>query len=411
MENKEKHTYSELRLMQNLPLAVKIRLTARRITDWVNMYGEDGVYVSFSGGKDSTVLVDIVRNECKYKHIPLMFVDVPTQYPELKQHVKTFDNVDIVKPAMGFAQVCEKYGFPIFSKEVSECVYGARKYLTSLIESGEISTGRQTDHTHTSLINSLEDVHIANLLGGGKKHKYSYETQRVLGTVGLYNSIKSSNEEGYDKQNQIRANIPNVDKSAYSQEKYKFMLEAPFEISPKCCNIMKKAPAHKYHKDTGRNPITAQMADESRLRTQQWIQNGCNGFDLAIPTSNPMSFWTEQDVLLYIKEKNLPICSVYGDVVVDYNVMGQCEGQMSFYDYGMSDTEKPFLKTTGCDRTGCTLCAFGCHLDKEPTRFQRLKETHPKFHNLLYVIKNNGMTYAEALDWINEHGNMNIKYE
>lgn len=43
-------------------------------------------------------------------------------------------------------------------------------------------------------------------------------------------------------------------------------------------------------------------------------------------------------------------------------------------------------------------------------RFELLKKTHPKFHNLLYVLKNNGVTYAEAIDWINEHGDMNIKY-
>ena len=63
----------------------------------------------------------------------------------------------------------------------------------------------------------------------------------------------------------------------------------------------------------------------------------------------------------------------------------------------------------GRDRTGCVLCGFGCHLEKE-SRFLRLKETHPKFHNLIYVLKNNGVTYAEAIDWINEHGNMNIRY-
>ena len=55
------------------------------------------------------------------------------------------------------------------------------------------------------------------------------------------------------------------------------------------------------------------------------------------------------------------------------------------------------------------MCGFGCHLEKK-SRFLRLKETHPKFHNLLYVLKNNGVTYAEAIDWVNEHGNMNIKY-
>lgn len=82
---------------------------------------------------------------------------------------------------------------------------------------------------------------------------------------------------------------------------------------------------------------------------------------------------------------------------------------MSFADFGIFDKERPLLKTTGCQRTGCALCAFGCHLEKE-SRFLRLKETHPKFHNLLYVLKNNGVTYAEAIDWVNEHGNMNIKY-
>lgn len=80
-----KHTMSDLYSMQAAPLSVKIKMTARRIRDWVDEYGQDGVYVSFSGGKDSTVLVDIVRNVCGYKKIPLVFVDVPTQYPELKE--------------------------------------------------------------------------------------------------------------------------------------------------------------------------------------------------------------------------------------------------------------------------------------------------------------------------------------
>ena len=211
------------------------------------------------------------------------------------------------------------------------------------------------------------------------------------------------------KDNKKMANIPSSDRSAYSQERYKFFLEAPFEISNKCCNVMKKNPMHRYYRQTGRKPILATMASESRLRTQAWLKNGCNGFDLTIPTSTPMSFWTEQDVLLYIKENNLPICSVYGDVVIDYSAMGQCENQMSFADYGIFDNERPLLKTTGCARTGCVLCAFGAHLEKD-SRFLMLKDTHPRLHNLLYVLKNNGVTYAEAIDWVNEHGNLNIKY-
>ena len=198
--------------------------------------------------------------------------------------------------------------------------------------------------------------------------------------------------------------------SMYDRSRYLFMLEAPFDVSNKCCMVMKKQPAHKYAKNTGRKPMTATMATESKLRASNWIKHGCNVFESKNPISNPMSFWTEQDVLLYIKENNLPICSVYGDVVTDYKSMGQCENQMSLADYGIFDNERPLLKTTGCSRTGCVLCGFGCHLEKEPNRFQMLKETHPKFHNLLHILKNNGVTYAEAIDWINEHGGLDIKY-
>ena len=135
-------TLDDLRQMQASPLPVKIRLTESRIRQWVNEYGEDGCYVSFSGGKDSTVLLDIVWNRMGYRNIPAVFIDVPTQYPELKSFVETFNNVVIIKPKISFVEVCKKYGFPLISKEVSECVQGARKYLREIIDR---QTDRQTD--------------------------------------------------------------------------------------------------------------------------------------------------------------------------------------------------------------------------------------------------------------------------
>ena len=210
-----------------------------------------------------------------------------------------------------------------------------------------------------------------------------------------------------DANHPIQRNIPEKDKSAFSLEKWKFFLDAPFEISNICCRVMKKEPAHRYSRETGRKPITAQMASESRLRTQKWLANGCNAFNLKSPISNPMSFWTEQDVLLYIKTYNLPIAPVYGDVVIDYHGMGQVEGQMSFADFMDAeefDLDKPLLKTTGCRRTGCVICGFGCHLEKPGEgRFERLQKTHPKIMHTLDVVQNNGVTYREAIDWINEN--------
>ena len=386
----------ELYQWQALPLNIKVLMTAERIRNWVNEFGEDGVYLSFSSGKDSTVLGHIIRVVCGYKNIPFVFVDVPTQYPELKQFAKTFDNLVILKPKISFAEVCEKYGFPMISKEVSNCVSGARKYVKYL----------DSQKSNNTILTAVPYAcYMADLLGIDRRINKQNEQYKSL-QMGV---IPSSSEYRLRRLNgELTDSKGNY--SQFNQEKYKFFLDAPFEISDLCCDIMKKKPAHDYEKETGRKPIIATMASESVMRTQKWLQDGCNAFNVTRPHSNPMSFWTEQDVLLYIKENNLPICSVYGEVVTDYEAMGQCENQMSFADFGIFYNERPLLKTTGCQRTGCVLCGFGCHLEKEPNRFQMLKETHPKFHNLLYILKNNGVTYAEAIDWVNEHGNMNIKY-
>lgn len=197
--------------------------------------------------------------------------------------------------------------------------------------------------------------------------------------------------------------------SAYNFTKYKFFLDAPFEISASCCNVMKKSPFHSFSKKTGRKPITAQMASESRLRTSQWLKNGCNGFEMKSPISNPMSFWTEQDVLLYIKENNLPICSVYGEIV---EVEGKSIPVKDSDMRELFDLDRPMLKTTGCERTGCMFCGYGCHLEKPGEgRFLRMKGTHPKQYD--YIMRpssEGGLNYKEVINWINEHGGFNIEY-
>lgn len=196
--------------------------------------------------------------------------------------------------------------------------------------------------------------------------------------------------------------------SAYNVSKYKFFLEAPFEISANCCNVMKKYPVHSFGRKTGRKPITAQMASESRLRTSQWLKNGCNGFEMKSPISNPMSFWTEQDVLLYIKEHNLPVASVYGEIIEVNGKETQVKDDMK----ELFDLDRPFLKTTGCDRTGCMFCGYGCHLEKPGEgRFLRMKETHPKQYDYIMRPKEQGgLNYKEVIDWINEHGGFHIEY-
>jgi hypothetical protein len=144
MQTANKHTITDLHQMQSLPLKDKIRMAQRRIEEWYEHY-DGNVYLSFSGGKDSTALLHLVRE--MYPDVPAVFVNTGLEYPEIVKFVKTFDNVEIIRPKMSFVQVIKKYGYPMFSKEVSECVYGARKYLTSLRESGMLD--RPTDRPDT----------------------------------------------------------------------------------------------------------------------------------------------------------------------------------------------------------------------------------------------------------------------
>ena len=103
-----KHELWELRQMQALPLSTKLRMTQQRIRDWVNEFGTDGVYVSFSGGKDSTVLLHIVRD--MYPDVEAVFVNTGLEYPEIQKFVKTFDNVTILRPEMRFDEVIRHTG-------------------------------------------------------------------------------------------------------------------------------------------------------------------------------------------------------------------------------------------------------------------------------------------------------------
>ena len=310
-----KYTPEDLEIMQSWSLERKIQVTQTRIIEWYQR-NNGKVYVSFSGGKDSTVLLDLVRRI--YPDVSAVFIDTGLEYPELREFVKMIPNVTWLKPEMNFRKVIETYGYPIISKNIAGFISSAKRNPDCI------------------------------------RAKY------------------------------IRGEIPNT--IFGGNGRWAFLIDAPFEISDRCCYVMKKDTAHKYEKQTGEKPIIATMAYESQLRKTAWLKNGCNAFDATNPTSQPMSFWTEQDVLCYLKEFNIPYASVYGEI--------------------KQDDENGKYYTTGCNRTGCVFCGFGCHLEKEPNRFQRLKETHPKLWN--YCMKpwdEGGLGMKEVLDYIG------VKYE
>ena len=110
-----------LKQRQSLPLEYKIILSERRIIQWFDHW-EDNVYVSFSGGKDSTVLADIVARLCKRYgwKLYLLFVNTGLEYPEIQKFAMSQPNVVTIRPQMRFDEVIKKYGYPekIFQKIV-----------------------------------------------------------------------------------------------------------------------------------------------------------------------------------------------------------------------------------------------------------------------------------------------------
>ena len=126
-----KRTIEDLRARQALPLEAKVMMTENRIHEWQlsSELGYKTGVVSFSGGKDSTVLLHIARK--LYPNIPAVFSNTGLEYPEIQQFVKKFDNVKIVQPKMRFDEVISKYGYPLIGKEVAEANYYARRIRPS----------------------------------------------------------------------------------------------------------------------------------------------------------------------------------------------------------------------------------------------------------------------------------------
>lgn len=116
-----KRTIEDLHYLQSLPLNSKIALTKDRIREWYNYFGGK-IYVSFSGGKDSTVLLHIARE--MYPDVKAVFVNTGLEYPEVVKFVQTVENVETIRPKKTFIQIIEESGYPLFSKEISESITG-----------------------------------------------------------------------------------------------------------------------------------------------------------------------------------------------------------------------------------------------------------------------------------------------
>lgn len=296
---------------RSLPLDTKIEMSLARIRNWYKAW-DGNVSVSYSGGKDSSLLLWLVRQE--YPHVPAVFSHTGLEYPEVVRQVLNTPGHVIVRPKLRFAEVIARYGWPMASKKIARGI---------------------------EILRNLTD-----------KNQNIYR---------LY-------DQGVNRFGQPV-------KGRRVSQCWRFLVNAPFKVSDKCCNIMKKEPMRRYCRATGRVPFVGLLASDSKERELSYLKNGCNAYYSQNPKSTPLAFWREQDVLECIQRYHIPIASVYGDIL--------CDNKGSFY-------------TTGLRRTGCIFCAFGIHMDLNDglqTRFELLKKTHPRLWK--YVMHRLGL--AEVL--------------
>lgn len=240
-----RQTLSSLREMN---LESKIIQTKYLIKETVNEFGLDKVYISYSGGKDSTVLSHIAKS--MYPNILHIFANTTNEYPETIQHIKwekekNATNIISVLPIDSsgelwtFKKVVEKYGYPMFSKRVSNAI---RTY----------------------------------------QHALSARTKQ--------NSQDYINRN-FKKYDQYK-NMPISDKCCDKLKKEPLRRKAK-ELGLECA-------------------ILGILASESYSREKEWLEYGCNIFYKRKDNqSKPLSFWTDEDIIQYIEQYNVKIPELY----------------------------------------------------------------------------------------------------
>lgn len=311
-----------------LPYEAKVKLAKRRIREWYEHW-EGQVYLSFSGGLDSTVLLSLIRTVLG-KDIPAVFCNTGLEFPEIvrfARSTKTSGVYEEIYPEKNFRQVILEEGYPMISKENAAKIKKLRH-------------------------GNLSERYRNYLLNGDERGKFGM--------------------------------LP---------KKWQRYVDAPFDISDACCEVMKKRPFRKYVKKTGRYPYIGITQDESFRRAHQYAKTGCNVYDGTTIKSQPLGPWTKQDVLQYAyehrgKEIVLPdkstyifdICSVYGEIVKDL---------------------QGIYHLTGEQRTGCIYCGFGVTSEGEPNRYQRLQVTHPKHYDLcMRSVQDGGLGMKRVLEYM-----------
>lgn len=159
---------------------------------------------------------------------------------------------------------------------------------------------------------------------------------------------------------------------------------APFLVSDRCCYYLKEKPCSDYQKQTGRAPYLGLMASEGGRRQKALMMHGCNYYSKASTRSAPFAVFSRQDLLQLALDLKVPVPEIYGEIVRD---------------------EDGTLRTTKAQRTGCSMCGFGIHMEDRPHRFDRLREDNPReWEFWMYQMGWGRVLDYIGVEWENEPG-------
>ena len=176
------HDAQRLKELQALPLHRKIQISQARIIEWYTR-NKGNVVVSFSGGKDSTVLLHLVRS--LFPDVKAVFSNTGLEFGEIQRFVRTFPNVDIVTPSMSFMEVISTYGYPLIGKEVAEAIYYARRIRS---QSVQVEREREREQERRNAVETGRTLRLQENDGGsGIADENSSDSGHFIETSGAQN--------------------------------------------------------------------------------------------------------------------------------------------------------------------------------------------------------------------------------
>lgn len=261
-------------------------------------------------------------------------------------------------------EVIREYGFPVLSKEVA----------------GKIYTLQHPTEKNTTVRHAI-----------------------ITGETGAYGGFRKGTRMKMAQKWLEKFGGPENEREGTNYQ------TAPFLVSDLCCYYLKEKPCDDYAKESGRFPYMGLMASEGGRRQKALMLNGCNYISKDTKRSAPFAIFTRQDILTlalemeayyhehweefgtwekdaetgvetYVPPKehlDTIVPAIYGEIVRDPVTLTPEEIEKYRQEHDGKEPEGQ-LRTTKAQRTGCSMCGFGIHLEWRPHRFDLLRHQNQK---------------------------------